>query len=135
VQEALNSGSHSEKPDPDFAKYYVLALIGDLPMVGGRRRGANGGSDDEDGVQNERRQEMFKQYTRLEHKDGAVRLEKVDEGSRFASKGPGTYFYFSRTDDISMDDKQVMFSTKMGPMEIKTRFTLKDMLYHGKLAL
>ena len=45
------------------------------------------------------------------------------------------HFYFSRLDDISMDDKQVSFSTKLGPMEIKTKFILKDMLYHGKLAV
>jgi hypothetical protein len=135
VQEALDPGSSDKKPNPDFAKYYVLALIGDLPMVGGRRRGANDSNDDDDSVQDERRQEMFKQYTKLERKDGPVRLEKIEEGSRVGSKGPGTYFYFSRLDDISMDDKQVTFSTKLGPMEIRTKFTLKDMLYHGKLAL
>lgn len=135
VQQALNPGPSEPKPNPEFAKYYVLALIGDLPMVGGRRRGANGDNDDDDSAQNERRQEMFKQYTKLECKNGPVQLEKVEDGSRFGSKGPGTYFYFSRLDDISMDDKQVMFSTKLGPMEIKAKFTLKDMLYHGKLAL
>ena len=135
VQEALRAGSSGQKPDPDFAKYYVIALIGDMPMVGGHRRGTNGDNDDDDTVQNERRQEMFKQYTRLERKGGPMQLEKVEEGSRFGSKGPGTYFYFSRLDDISMDDKQVTFSTKLGPMEIKTKFNLKDMLYHGKLAL
>jgi hypothetical protein len=138
VQEALNPGSSDKKPNPDFAKYYVLALIGDLPMVGGHRRGADNNDDDSvdhDTVQDERRQEMFKQYTKLERKGGPVQLEKIEEGSRVASKGPGTYFYFSRLDDISMDDKQVTFSTKLGPMEIRTKFTLKDMLYHGKLAL
>jgi hypothetical protein len=136
VQEALRIGAADEKPSPDFAKYYVIGLIGDLPTTAGRRRRASDNSNDDDNSdQSDRRMEMFKQSTRLERKDGPVKLEKVEDGSRVGSKGPGTYFYFSRMDDISMDDKQVTFSTKLGPMEIKAKFTLKDMLYHGKLAL
>ena len=136
VQEALRLGASDEKPNPDLGKYYVIALIGDLPMVGGRRRRSGDTSDDDDNTaQSEQRMEMYKQYTRLERKDGAVQLEKVEDGSRVGSKGPGTYFYFSRLDDISMDDKQVSFTTKLGPMEIKAKFILKDMLYHGKLAV
>ncbi len=49
--------------------------------------------------------------------------------------GPGVYFYFSRKNELSMDDKEVDFSTKVGSTEIKAKFTLKDMRYHGKLAL
>jgi hypothetical protein len=138
VQEALHIGADDEKPNPDFAKYYVIHLVGDLPPARGRRRGSNSDdadSDNDDSDQNERRLQMFKQDTRLERKDGPVKLEKVEEGSRVGSRGPGIYFYFSRLDDISMDDKQVTFSTKMGPMEIKAKFTLKDMRYKGKLAL
>jgi len=136
IQEALRIGATDEKPNADFGKYYVIALIGDLPMVGGRRRRSGDNYDDDDNTaQTDRRMEMYKQYTKLERKDGAVQLEKVEDGSRVGSKGPGTYFYFSRQDDISMDDKQVSFSTKLGPMEIKAKFILKDMLYHGKLAV
>lgn len=136
VQQALHAEASDDKPNPDLAKYYVIGLIGDLPMVGGRRRRNGDNSDDDDNAaQNERRLDMYKQYTRLERKDGPVQLEKVEDGSRTGSKGPGTYFYFSRIDDISMDDKQVSFTTKLGPMEIKAKFVLKDMLYHGKLAV
>jgi hypothetical protein len=136
IQEALRIGATDEKPNPDFGKYYVIALIGDLPMVGGRRRRSGDNSEDDDNTaQTDRRMEMYKQYTKLERKDGAVQLEKVEDGSRVGSKGPGTYFYFSRQDEISMDDKQVSFTTKLGPMEIKAKFILKDMLYHGKLAV
>lgn len=136
IQQALHADANDDKPNPDFAKYYVIGLIGDLPMVGGgRRRNDDNSDDDDDATQRERRLDMYKQYTRLERKDGPVQLEKVEDGSRTGSKGPGTYFYFSRLDDISMDDKQVSFTTKLGPMEIKAKFVLKDMLYHGKLAV
>ncbi|MEO8050547.1 MAG: hypothetical protein ABI833_09050 [Acidobacteriota bacterium] len=112
----------------------MIALIGDLPSS--RRGHADGSSDDDDrNEQADRRLEAFKDYTRLERREGPLHLEKVENGSRTGSRGPGVYFYFSRKDEISMDDKQAAFSTKVGATEIKTKFTLKDMLYHGKLAL
>ena len=51
------------------------------------------------------------------------------------SRGPGVYFYFARKDDVSMDEKFITFSTKSGRMDIKAKFTMKEMLYHGKLAV
>jgi len=130
VQEALHLHADDEKPDPDFEKYYVIALIGDLPS--GRRWDDN---SDDSKDRDDRRMEAFKDYTRLERKDGPLHLEKVDEGSRTGGRGPGVYFYFSRKTELSMDDKEVDFSTKVGATEIKAKFTLKDMRYHGKLAL
>ena len=114
-----------------------MALIGDLPANGGRRRsGGNSDDDDDSTARSDRRLDEFKESARLERKDGPVRLEKVEEGSRVGSRGPGVYFYFARKDDISMDDdKVVTFSTKLGRMEIKAKFTMKEMLYHGKLAV
>jgi hypothetical protein len=136
VQEALRSGSSEEGTHPDFEKYYVINLLGDLPMMGGgRRRGDNSSSDDDDPAQKERRLEMLKEFTKLEHKDGPVLLEKIEQGSRIGRPGPGTLFYFSKLDGISLDDKQVTFVTKLGPIDVRTRFTLKDMVYRGKLAL
>jgi len=138
IQEALRVGASDEKPNPDFEKYYVIALIGDLPATGDRPRNSDGnsGEDDEDrNARNDRRMEMFMESSRLERKDGPIKLEKIELGSRVGSRGPGVYFYFSRMDDVSMDDKQVSFSTKLGRMEIKVKFTMKDMLYHGKLAV
>ncbi len=136
IQEALRLGSSEEGTNPDFEKYYVINLLGELPMMGaGRRRGDNSSSDDDDPAQKERRIEMLKEFTKLEHKDGSVFLEKIEQGSRIGRPGPGTLFYFSKLDGISLDDKQVTFVTKLGPVEVRTKFTPKDMLYRGKLAL
>lgn len=136
IQEALRIGARDEKPNPDFEKYYVLALIGDLPVNGGRRRSSDNSDDDDDSrTRSDRRIDELKETARLERKDGPIRLEKVEEGSRVGSRGPGVYFYFERKDGVSMDDKVVNFSTKLGRMEIKAKFTMKDMLYHGKLAV
>ena len=136
IQEALRIGSSEEGTNPDFEKYYVINLLGDVPTMGvGRRRGDNSSTGDDDPAQKERRIEKLKDVTRLEHKDGPLLLEKVEQGSRIGRPGPGTMFYFSRLDGISLEDKQVTFITKLGPVEVRTKFTPKDMLYRGKLAL
>ena len=146
IQEALHIAAYAEKPDPDFEKYHVIKLIGDAPGLNGEgRRGRPRDGGDQDGTANsnadrdaeiERREEMLKQYTFLERKSGpSLHLEKIEQGSRVGSKGPGTLFYFSRSDAVSLDDKEITFKTKMGPMEIQAKFVPKDMLYHGKLAV
>ena len=147
IQQALQLPPEDGKPDPEFAKYYVIQVLGDLPDFGAPRRRRNdddsGDSstkrrsrdDDDEDAQNERRLEMFKQYTKIELHDRSLRLEKVEQGSRTSSRGPGTLFYFSRMDDVSLDDKLLTFVTKMGPVEIKAKFVPKEMVYHGKLAV
>jgi hypothetical protein len=136
IQEALRIGASDEKADADFEKYYVIALIGDLSASGARRRSSDNSDDDDDSrTRSDRRIDELKESARLERKDGPISLEKVEEGSRVGSRGPGVYFYFDRKADVSMDDKFVNFSTKLGRMDIKAKFTMKEMSYHGKLAV
>jgi hypothetical protein len=47
----------------------------------------------------------------------------------------GTLFYFSRDLALRLEDKQATFVTKLGPIDLKCRFTLKEMMYRGKLEL
>ncbi len=42
---------------------------------------------------------------------------------------------FPRTDQIVLEDKNVEFAMKLGPMTVKRKFKLKDMLFDGKLEL
>ncbi len=44
-------------------------------------------------------------------------------------------FLFPKTTPIDLDDKDVEFSTKLGPMMVKQKFHLKDMVFNGKLEL
>jgi len=152
IQEALRIGA-DDKPNPDFAKYYVLNLVGDLPDPTDRQRGYDDdrpstttcnncntdddrSRDDQDADERTRRRlAMYKEYTKLERKDGFLRLEKVTEGSRFGSSSPGTAFYFSRLDNITIEDKLISFYTKIGQAEVRAKFTLKEMMYQGKLAV
>ena len=42
---------------------------------------------------------------------------------------------FPRTDPISLEDDEVEVDVKLGPLDIKKKFKLKDMLFAGKLSL
>ena len=49
--------------------------------------------------------------------------------------GRVTAFLFPRGTVLSKDDKEVVFETARGPMEIKAKFNLAEMDYKGKLEL
>jgi hypothetical protein len=113
IREALKS-----KQNPRVADFYILAVVGDLAMA----------DPDADEAQRESRLDMLKQYTKLDRHGGAIPLSNVESVKKI-----GTMFYFPRAEPIK--DGQVTFTTKMGPVEVKCRFTVKDMMYRGKLEL
>lgn len=43
--------------------------------------------------------------------------------------------YFPKTDPIVLDDKEVLFRTSFGSLQVIQRFRLKDMIYKGRLDL
>lgn len=104
-----------EEPDA-----YVLAAIGDFPA----------GDVDETQPAHEQRDAMLREFTKLErHGAPTIYLERTE------SIGGGLRFYFSRLEPITASNREIAFSTKMGPLEIKAKFLLKDMVYRGKLDL
>ncbi|HWZ32606.1 MAG TPA: hypothetical protein VNX18_14795 [Bryobacteraceae bacterium] len=111
---------NQSKDDP--AANYILSVNGDLPMIGRR-------SNDESESEFAQRLEMLKQYTKLEKRGDPIFLNKI------AYSNTGTLFYFERNDLIRLDDHQVTFVTKLGPIDVKAKFPLKEMLYRGKLDL
>ncbi|MGA3185684.1 MAG: hypothetical protein ABSF22_01115 [Bryobacteraceae bacterium] len=44
-------------------------------------------------------------------------------------------FLFPRTAALSLDDKEVEFSTRFGPLVVRQKFRLKEMVFNGKLEL
>jgi hypothetical protein len=117
VREASKNKS---KDDP--AANYILSVNGDLPMIGRR-------SNDESEGEFAQRLDMLKQYTRLEKRGDPIYLNKISYATA------GTLFYFERNDLIRTGDHQVTFITKLGPIDVKAKFALKEMLYRGKLEL
>jgi hypothetical protein len=114
------------KPSKDSEQYYIIAVTGDLPDPG-RIAGA------EDNILDERRLESLRQYTRIERKGAPLVLARMASTPNGYPSGGGTLFYFERG-DLS-EEKQVTFVTRVATYEVKARFNLKEMLYHGKLDL
>jgi len=107
-----------KKPIAAAKDFYIIAVVGDLTL-------ADPDADDE---QRASRLEMMKEYTKLDKKGGAIPLANLE-----LVKKEGTLFYFSRDEPIK--DGQVTFVTKIGPVEVKCKFPVKEMTYHGKLEL
>jgi hypothetical protein len=102
-------------------------MVGDVPSVGA--------TPDEDATQRAARFETLKQVTKLEHKGDEILLSRVEVAPKNDLSLAGTLFYFSRGLALRLEDKQAVFSTKLGPIDVKCKFTLRDMMYHGNLEL
>lgn len=115
------------KPSPDFKNFYILNMVGDVPSVGA--------TPDEDESQRAARFETLKQVTKLEHKGDEILLSRVEVSPKTDLSLAGTLFYFSRVLALRTKDRQATFSTKLGPIDVKCKFTLGDMMYRGNLEL
>lgn len=81
--------------------------------------------------------ERIKELTYLEPKrKSAAQPSKVLKGPIATSGTPTLLFGFPRdVIPLTADDREVLFTTQLGKIEIKTKFNLKDMMYHKELAL
>jgi len=123
VREAVKAARNK-----DAEENYILAVIGDIPGVGVP-------SDDDDPAERQQKMDNLKENTRLERRDDPLELQRVKIAPKTPLSPAGTLFYFSRVLPIMPEDKQVTFVSKVGPLEVKCKFTLRDMLYRGNLEL
>jgi len=112
----------------DLDENYIIALVGDIP-------GASVPTDDDSAAERQQKMDVLKESTRLERRDDPLELQRVKIAPRTPLSPAGTLYYFSRVLPITAEDKQVTFVTKVGPLELKCKFTLRDMLYRGNLEL
>jgi hypothetical protein len=119
---------------------YVIALVGlpaNLPATGGRY-GRGTGTDSRDNGDRDRDSQDADQLDRMK---SGTRLNPKDRASIYPEKverdkdGQTILFTFPRTAPISLDAKEVEFVTRVGSIEIRHKFKLKDMVYQGKLEL
>ena len=110
---------------PENWKDKYLISVSGLPMMG-RRNPENPGPS-------KALLTRLKDATELQRKGkdpiGASDVVMAEDGMRVV------YVFLRGSQPIEAADKEVVFSTKIGPIAIKTKFTLKDMVYDGKLAL
>ena len=113
-------------------EFYVISTsVGTMP---GGRRGGPDGEEQRPQPDFSRMQERMIQTTSLRIKGHdaipPTKVEVVPTG-----RGITTLFLFPRSTEFGGDAKEVTFETSMGPMQIKTKFSLKDMMYEGRPAL
>jgi len=123
VREATGS-----KAKNDFGGDYVVSVLGDLPMIGNRVK-------DESEDEYQARLDNLKQYTRLEKHGGPIYLVKIGYQPGPDAANSGTRFYFDRNNPITLRDGQVTFVTRLGPIDVKCKFPLKEMVFRGELEL
>ncbi len=109
----------------DTQDFYVLNVLGNLP----------GSIPSENEPGDRAALEYLKETTKLQHKGDEIHLSRVEAAPENELSPAGTWFYFSRMLALMPEDKEATFVTKIGPLDVKCKFTLKDMLYRGKLEL
>jgi hypothetical protein len=133
VQEALKT------PLPEgLAGAYVISVSGVPVLQPGRQHSDDGDSDTtvSKGLSDEVL-DRIKNLTYLEPKGkSAAQPSVVQKGAISSSGRPTLLFGFPRdVVPLTADDKEVAFTTKLGGVEVKTKFNLKDMMYRNELAL
>ncbi|MBN9657696.1 MAG: hypothetical protein J0H49_05925 [Acidobacteria bacterium] len=124
------------------SKNYVIAVEGLPAMGGGMRGGRRPGMQPQQfqeggqrrGPDPEQMKTRLKAQTQLNRKGhDPLHPEDVLMPNR---DGPRViYFLFPKQDPISLDDKEVEFVTNVGPMMVKRKFKLSEMVMGGKLEL
>ncbi len=118
--------AENAKKVAEWAQEFYVVTVSGLPNRG---PGAGGmaGADSE-------RTDRMKAATALRIKGkGALPPARIESSASL--QGRSISCLFPRAAAIGLDDKEVSFETAVGPSAIKVKFTLKDMLYHGKLEL
>ena len=122
VREALKT-----KMSIALSENYIINVFGNVPSAA---------PSDQDGADERKAKfDILQERTRLERKNDPLELERVEPGPATSYSPPGTLFYFSRAFPLTPEDKQVTFVTKIGPLEVKCKFMLKEMIYRGNLEL
>ncbi len=100
-------------------KSYVIMISG---LSGRALRGAD------------KMKESLIQNTSL-HVKGKDPIQATDVETGGNGQRPVVVFVFPKTAPITLDDKDVEFSTRLGAIVVKQKFHLKDMVFNGKLDL
>lgn len=133
IQEALKTPLGAE-----LASSYVISVSGIPVLTPGRQHSDDGDTDTavSKGLSDDVL-ERIKNLTYLEPKGKSAAQPSVVQKGPVTNNGSTTILFgFPREAvQLSADDREVMFTTQFGKLEIKTKFNLKDMMYHNVLAL
>ncbi len=107
---------------------FVVISVSGMRMMGG-------GKDDAARDRKQDMQDRLLQMTTIKLQADKV-YQPADVKMQQTVNGPVILFAFPRKElMIGPDDKQLLFKTSMGPMQIEVKFNLKDMVYQKQLSL
>jgi hypothetical protein len=112
---------------------YVISVTG-LRMPGGRGRRPEAAGDG----QGDQRSPADRMKDQLMGSTQLVRKGKdpiIPTDVRVMGSNNVVIFVFPKTNAIGEDDKDVEFRTSLGSIQVKEKFSLKDMHFSGKLEL
>ena len=116
-----------------FANHYVISVNG-FPMTFGQRRRSQAQGDEDRSRSPQDMLERLKAFTYLQPKGKALAQPGIVQQEQ--ETGGGLLFGFSKEIlALSPGDQEVVFSTRLGRLEVKAKFNLKAMRYHGELAV
>ena len=136
MREAMKQVSVSKTVAEEDVKAFYIVSVDGVPMPGrpGAARPAGGEASGPRMLPPEQA-DRLKAATNLTAK-GKDPVSPAQIVVMTGDTGKMTFrFYFPRSADFSLDDKEVVFQTHLMRFEVKQRFAMKDMTFDGKLAL
>jgi hypothetical protein len=120
-----------------LANHYVISVSG-IPIIANSNRHYEDGDDDATVAKGPTPDTLdrIKNMTYLEPKGKAPAQPSIVQLDAGSSAVNTLLFGFSREVlQLTAEDKEVTFTTQFGRLDLKTKFNLKDMMYHKELAL
>ncbi len=123
----------------EFANRYVISVSG-FPILSRAQERSEDGEQTESTVSRGTSRDVLDRIqamTYLEPKGKApVQPGVVDRAPGGTGRGVTLLFGFSKDGlQLAAADKEVTFTTQLGTLQVKTKFDLKEMMYHKQLAL
>jgi hypothetical protein len=128
----VRAANRNPVPEVEGGPHYVVSInrmqMNPSQTPGGRGRLGGGADAPADLTQ------RLLQMSSLQNK-GKNPISPVHAEVKDAQADLVTLLYFPKNRPLELSDKEVAFSTQMGPLAVKAKFNLKDMVYQGKLEL
>jgi hypothetical protein len=116
---------------PEAAQYYIISVRGLPGMQHSPDQWRHGPESPDDRRQ---REGQLQKSTELQRRGmDPIHPERVETSEKDGQRA--AVFLFPRARPISLDDKEVVFVSGAGPIRLKVKFALKDMVYRGNLDL
>lgn len=125
-----------KRPLPEaFANHCVISVSG-FPMMFGQRRRSQAQGEDDHSPSPGNMLERLKAFTYLQPKGKRLAQPGVIQQEQEMMGGGALLFGFSKEIlALGSGDREVIFSTRLGRLEVKAKFNLKEMRYRGELAV